>query len=170
MAAFILPALAACGEDPDPRASPEPGLTPSEFVEVITEVRKAEREVGGRDSAEVLFAERKAEILARHDTDDAEVRAFVASYRNDVVALEVLWDSIDQRLKYAPMPTGGDTLETSPAPRVGRPIRGRSSTLPLGNSREDTGRTTIPPPHSPRPDTFPGGLDGRFQTPRGGGG
>lgn len=96
----LAPLLAGCGEGGTDSA--EDGLTAAEFVEIVTALREAEREVALEDSARALFAERKAEILERRDVTEAELRAFVVALGQDPARLEQVWDTIAERLKYLP--------------------------------------------------------------------
>lgn len=77
------------------------GLTSEEFVEVIVELREAERAVMQEDSAQEIFARRKAEILERHATSEEEIRAFVATASQDLPKLEAVWEEISSRLRRA---------------------------------------------------------------------
>lgn len=91
--------LAGCSGDPS--GSPEP-LTPAEFVEIVVEIREAEREVAAEDSAARLFDDRRREILDRHGTTEAELRAFVAANAENLALLEQVWDTINARLTFTP--------------------------------------------------------------------
>lgn len=90
-----------CGQS-DATAAAEEGVTTGEFVEIVTALREAEREVVRKDSAEALYAERKAEILGRHDATEADLRAFLERHGEDPVKLQEVWDTISQRLKHVP--------------------------------------------------------------------
>lgn len=90
-------------------------LTSEEFVAIVTALREAERDVAQEDSAAALFAERKAEILARHERSEAELRAFLVNHGEDVPALQEVWDTIAQRLKYAPGEIGEPEEPGEPA-------------------------------------------------------
>lgn len=117
----LAPLLAGCAEGGTDPA--EDGLTTSEFVEIVTALREAEREVSIEDSAGTLFAERKAEILERRGVTEAELRAFVVALGQDPVGLEQVWDTIAERLKYLPEERepvqrevqGGPSSESAPA-------------------------------------------------------
>lgn len=93
--------MSGCG-DSDATAAAEEGVTAGEFVEIVTALREAEREVVRKDSAEALYAERKAEILGRHDATEADLRAFLERHGEDPAKLQEVWDTISQRLKHVP--------------------------------------------------------------------
>lgn len=99
----------------------EPGLTTEDFVAIVVALREAERELVLEDSAVVLFAERKAEILSRHGTTEEELRAFLQEFGKDPDALQQSWDSIADRLKHVP-PADGPRY-----PQRRRPLRPESS-------------------------------------------
>ena len=95
----LLPAAGCSGES---RAERGQGLTRERFIELIVELREAERSVAGEDSALALFAVRKAEILERHGTSEAEVRTFVEASARDLRTLSSTWEEIADRLRQPP--------------------------------------------------------------------
>ncbi len=88
--------LGGCGGDPS--GSSDAPLTPAEFVEIVVEIREAEREVAAEDSAAQLFEDRRREILDRHGTTEAELRAFLSANAENLALLEEVWDTIHARL------------------------------------------------------------------------
>lgn len=97
--ALVGPVGLACG-DSEPGAS-APGLTRSEFVDVVVALREAERTVQAeapQDSADARFEERKDSILAAHGTTITELEEFLA-FHADLAYQDALWDTITQRLK-----------------------------------------------------------------------
>jgi len=99
-AVLVVIALAAC-RDAGPRQR-RAALTPVEFVEVVVEIRQAERESLAADSAAAAFDRQKTQILARHGTTEDELREFVRVHSGDFGLMSAVWDSITQRLKYVP--------------------------------------------------------------------
>lgn len=98
---MVLLAVAVQGCGRGEATGAETGLTADEFVEVIVELREAERAVMQEDSAQELFVRRKAEILERHGTSEEEIRAFVATASQDLPKLEAVWEEISSRLRRA---------------------------------------------------------------------
>ena len=96
---LALLATLACGRGEATGA--DTGLTSEEFVEVIVELREAERAVMEEDSAQEMFVRRKTEILERHGTSEEEIRAFVAAAARDLPRLEAVWEEISGRLRRA---------------------------------------------------------------------
>lgn len=92
--------LSGCGGDPS--GSSDAPLTPAEFVEIVVEIREAEREVAAEDSAAELFDDRRREILDRHGTTEAELRAFLSANAENLALLEEVWDTIHARLTLPP--------------------------------------------------------------------
>lgn len=97
----LLAAAAALGCGRGEATGAETGLTSEEFVEVIVELREAERAVLEEDSAQEMFVRRKTEILERHGTSEEEIRAFVAAASRDLPRLEAVWEEISSRLRRA---------------------------------------------------------------------
>lgn len=95
---------AACGE---PSTSETEALAPPAFIEVVVELREAERELAAADSAAERFAERKDEILSRHEVTEEDLRRFLVRHEQDLALLQEVWDSINQRLKHVPEPGQG---------------------------------------------------------------
>lgn len=93
--------VAGCGTGGASGADAPDQLTSEEFVEIVAALREAERAVTDQDSAGAHFVERKAAILAEHETTEAELLAFIASHDGDVARLQAVWDTISQRLKQA---------------------------------------------------------------------
>lgn len=85
-------------------------LTDDDFIEVMVELREAERAVEAADSAAELFATRKAGILEQHGTTEDEIRAYVQAASRDLRALDETWNEISERLR--------------------RPVRSDSTALP----------------------------------------
>lgn len=96
----------ACGGD---RPAPI-DLDSETFVQVMVELREAEREVMETDSAAAEYARRKADILDRHETSEEEIREFVRFASRELPRLNAIWDTIAQRLRYAQ--PSDDTLST----------------------------------------------------------
>lgn len=111
LAMLVVPGL-ACGQGESTAA---PGLTVETFAEVVIALREAERGLAESDSAGTIFAERKAQILARYDTSEEELRTFLVDHGADLETLRQAWDSISERLKHVP---AADSI--SPAPRRSR--------------------------------------------------
>lgn len=131
-------------------ATAEAEVTRSEFVEIVTALRQAERAVAQEESAESLYAERKSEILARYDVTESNLRAFVERLQEDPAELQAVWDTISQRLKH--VPGEGDGLE----------VEGE---LEDGGEREPPSRGPPgEPAGDPRERPLPGDTDGREQT------
>ena len=105
-AVLCLLILTACGGD----EATEPALSRDEFVEVIVDLREAERAVAEEDSAAELFAARKAEILERHGTSEEEIREYVRASTGDLQGMADTWEEISGRLGRAADPdsTGMD--------------------------------------------------------------
>lgn len=72
-----------------------PELSEEEFVAAYTELRRAEASADGAAEFEQL----KAEILARYDTSEEELMAFVTSREDDPEAMAEVWDSVQARLQ-----------------------------------------------------------------------
>lgn len=102
--AALLAVLATLGCGRGEATGADTGLTSQEFVEVIVELREAERAVMEEDSAQEMFVRRKAEILERHGTSEEEIRAFVAAASRDLPRLEGVWEEISGRLRRAGEP------------------------------------------------------------------
>jgi hypothetical protein len=102
-AALLLPV--GCGDD-DATATAA-ALTSEEFIEVIVELREAEREALETDSAAEVFARRKAEILERHRTSEDEIRAFAEAATRDLQGFTTTWEEISNRLR---RPVAPDSL------------------------------------------------------------
>ena len=98
--------LIGCGGGGE-AASPPDSLDPEEFIEIMVELREAEREVGTGDSAAVWFARRRSEILARHSATETDLRQFVAVHHGDFDVMSRVWETINQRLKQ-PRPRHAD--------------------------------------------------------------
>ena len=96
---LLVIAVQGCGRGEATGA--ETGLTSEEFVEVMVELREAERAVMQEDSAQERFVRRKAEILERHGTSEEEIRAYVATAAQDLPKLEAVWEEISSRLRRA---------------------------------------------------------------------
>ena len=88
--ALLVVALAACTG-----AAAGPGLSDTEFITVMTELRRAAVEAGTDTAA---FETRRDEILAEHGVTEADLNAFVQSPRRDLHELAAIWDSIGVRL------------------------------------------------------------------------
>ena len=90
-----------------------PALSEEDFVGAYAELRRAEASADGAAEFEQL----KAEILARYDTSEEELMAFVASREGDPGAMAEVWDSVQARLQRpdgeAPEPSGGVPPEGS---------------------------------------------------------
>lgn len=124
LALAIVPMLACADDD-----APVTGLTRETFADVIVELRTAEREALGTDSASAVYERRKAEILERHGTSEAELREFVQGSTRDLQELEDLWEEIADRLREPLLPDSADpapdtvtgplpdSLPTAPPPR-----------------------------------------------------
>ena len=95
-------ALAAGGCTREPTTEEVGALSPEAFVEIIVELREAERAAVVEDSADVVFAARKEEILAERGVTEEDVRDFVRLHEGDFELMDALWDTIAQRLKYVP--------------------------------------------------------------------
>lgn len=106
LSAVLSVILAGCGGYPS--GSSESPLSPAEFVEIVVEIRESEREVADEDSAAQLFAERRREVLERHDTSEEELRAFLVANAENLALLEQVWDTINARLTFTP--PGLDTI------------------------------------------------------------
>ena len=91
-----------CGDD-DATASAV-ALTSEEFIEVIVELREAEREALETDSAAEVFARRKSEILAQHQTSEEELRAFAEAATRDLQGFAAIWEDISNRLRRPVVP------------------------------------------------------------------
>lgn len=83
------------------------GLTPEEFIAVIVELREAERAAVETDSAAEVYARSREEILTRHGTSEAEIRAFIETASRDIPAFTEMWEDISTRLR---RPVADDTL------------------------------------------------------------
>lgn len=101
-------AVAGCG---GPSASAESPLTPAEFVEIVVEIREAERDVAAEDSAAQLFDDRMREILDRHGRTQAELRSFLTANAGNLALLEQVWDTINARLTFTPPGLDADDEE-----------------------------------------------------------
>lgn len=134
--------IAACG---GPAASAESPLTPAEFVEVVVEIREAEREVAGEDSASQLFKERRQEVLDRHATTEAELREFLDANARNLTLLEQVWDTINARLATTPPTYDEESEET-----VGPERRGGELDEELRDDFGDEGVESDPPPPARR--------------------
>lgn len=120
VALLAFTALAAgCRQAPDPAAEAEVAVTEEEFIEMVVALREAERAVAGEDSAAAEFAERKAEIFARHGVTESDLRRFIARRGGNVDALRELWDTISDRLKH--VPEGSEDPEGDDGPMPERP-------------------------------------------------
>jgi hypothetical protein len=115
----LLVLAVACGGDPDPAGArtAEQGLSPDRFVEVVAELREAERETAEGDSAEFRFEERRTEILDRYGATEEDLRRFVRIHAGDTELLELVWDSINERLKHQ-VDSTDDPLQDRPGHRV----------------------------------------------------
>jgi hypothetical protein len=108
----LLVFLAAPGcTDGDPTAQPA-GLSRGEFIEIMVALREAEWDASEgeapRDSVQVEFERRKAEILAQHGATEADLHAFLErNYRRPGFMGEV-WDSIAKRLRVETPPPAPD--------------------------------------------------------------
>ncbi|HUH12520.1 MAG TPA: hypothetical protein VMK65_05400, partial [Longimicrobiales bacterium] len=85
--------LSGCGRD-----AGAADLSAEQFVTVYTELRHAERVAA--DAGD--FQSRKSDILARHDTSEEELMAFVAAHEEDVGFMAQVWDSVQARLQAPP--------------------------------------------------------------------
>lgn len=94
---WTLALAVACGG-----AEPEETLDREQFVEVVTELRRAGTELSGRDSAAARYAERKREILSRHGVEEEELRQYLRSHQEDLGRIHEVWDTLGERLREAP--------------------------------------------------------------------
>lgn len=105
--------LTGCGGEP---TGEEVALSADEFVEVMVALREAERESleVGEDSAGVEFRRRKEEILAEHGVAQEDLRQFVVAHSADFELMEIVWDTIAQRLRYVPEPGDPEDPDEEP--------------------------------------------------------
>ena len=73
------------------------GLTRDEFVEVVVELREAEREAQEQDSTDSWFRDRKEEILEERGVTETQLRDYLLAHGEDMALLEALWDSINEQ-------------------------------------------------------------------------
>jgi hypothetical protein len=109
--AVSIPACDGLGGSRDPA-----GLTPEEFISIVVELRRAERELEEADSAAERFEARRAEILAEHEATEEDVRNFAARRGGDLDLMNALWDTINQRLRYLPRPDTPAGRREAPVP------------------------------------------------------
>ncbi len=124
-------------------------LDPSEFVDIMVELRAAERALQPSDSTVATFEERKQEILSRHHVTEADVRRFMEVHAGDLQLMAEVWDSITQQLRYArgdsaavgplsaPAPSG--RTQTGPPPRPDSVSPDSTPVSPSGQARRRTG-------------------------------
>jgi Ser/Thr protein kinase RdoA (MazF antagonist) len=111
---LALLAAAAC-TDGDPTAQPT-GLSRGEFIEIMVALREAEWEASEgqtpRDSVQMEFEGRKAEILARYGAAEGDLHAFLERNYQRPGFMGEVWDSIAKRLRVesrAPAPSDART-------------------------------------------------------------
>lgn len=102
--------LIGCGGGGEAAAPPD-SLAPEAFIEIMVELREAEREVGTGDSAAASFARRRSAILERHSATEADIREFVAVHHGDFDVMSRVWEKINQRLKRPRHPAPDSTLD-----------------------------------------------------------
>lgn len=105
---LLLAVLSGCDREAGPE---DAGLGVERFTDVVVELRQAERDLVASDSPEGAFDRRKSEILAEHDVTEEELREFLRS-RTDPAVLERLWDTVNVRLRGAPV--DGDSAGEDP--------------------------------------------------------
>ena len=135
LALFALPftGMVACNADGE-AAAPASTLEPEEFIEIVVELREAEREVESADSTGVAFARRRSEILARRSATEEDLREFVAVHHGDFDLMDRVWETINQRLK-------------RPRPRHAAPDSAAGSARDAGQGSEpgDSAAPVAPP-------------------------
>jgi hypothetical protein len=89
LALIALLLTVACNQPAGP-ALPQGGLSRAEFIAVMLELTQAE-------------ADRRPEILARHKTSDAEIRAFIEAMSADPLLLSATLDSVQNAAERARM-------------------------------------------------------------------
>jgi hypothetical protein len=107
---LALLAAPAC-TDGDPTAQPA-SLSRGEFIEIMVALREAEweasEEQAPRDSVQMEFERRKAEILARYGATEADLHAFLERNYQRPGFMGEVWDSIAKRLRVEPPPPAPD--------------------------------------------------------------
>jgi hypothetical protein len=90
-------ATLACKQPAGP-ALPQGGLSRTEFIAVMQELAQAE-------------PGRRPEILARHKTSDAEIRAFIEAMSKDPLLLSATLDSVQNAVERARMLKSAKTID-----------------------------------------------------------
>lgn len=123
----ILAILPLCACIPEDATESAPALDREGFIQVIVELREAERAVAESDSASELFQHRKEEILARHGTTEEEVRAYADAAATDLREFTETWEEISNRLRRPLEPDTAAAGEEGASPRS-------DTTIPLPGS------------------------------------
>lgn len=102
--------LSGCQRDPTGR---DGGLRTDEFVNVIVELRTAERELERdealpSDSMEVEFERRRTEILERYGATEDDLLDYVQRHHTRPGLMADVWDTITNRLRTSPEELGAD--------------------------------------------------------------